>query len=393
MTALADFQQFVVDAEAGTQFAAWRKANPNDYGRWSAIRDLILQGRAVPTLPTMQTPHGRELIDAAKLYLDQAPTPPTPASGWADAIAYTKTPRAFTASREVAVTDQGSLQLAISGLKAGDHVLATKPFTMKSEIQISKKLTAPAKIELPGVSWLGFPKNPDGTLSAPGLVPLYFIASENVWLYLDDMTNPGGAGAVDMFNVKDCVLYVNRIHDTGGDGVSLVTNAGPIESCDIYLADVSNWFMDITGDPHLEKGTGGHACQFGDGSSYAAGNRFAMYAHDGPHGSALQYGSYPAGGIQSNQIYLKAERLTMASTIQIAGSALQLWGGSPIGADVQYLEATDLQGYAVSCDGEYNADFSGVVVKYGRSTNTRKNPKWTAPTWNPGPTYQDVSGS
>ncbi len=320
----------------------------------------------------------------------QPPAPPS--GGWASAIAYTLTPRPFTATRQVPVTSQGELQLAIGALKAGDHVLATRPFTMVSEIQVSKKLTAPAKVELPGVTWTGFPANPDGSPTASGLVPLYFIGSENVWLYLDTMTNPGGAAAVDMFNVKDCLLYVNRIHDTGGDGVSLVTNAGPIEGCDIYLADVSNWFGWIASDPHQEKGTGGHACQFGDGSNYAAGNRFAMYAHDGPHGSALQYGT-PQGGIQSNQIFLKAERLTMASTSQIAGSALQLWGGSPVGADVQYLEANDCQGYAVSCDNEYSADFSGVVVKHGRSTNTRQNPRWAAPTWNPGPTYQDVSGS
>jgi hypothetical protein len=78
---LADFKQFVTDAEAGTQFAAWKKANPNDYGRWATFRDLILQGQR-PDKPTMKTPHGWELIDAGMLYLD-ATIPPPPVDPWA----------------------------------------------------------------------------------------------------------------------------------------------------------------------------------------------------------------------------------------------------------------------------------------------------------------------
>ncbi len=386
MTVLSDFQQFVTDAETGTQFAAWRKANPNDYGRWAAVRDLILQGRPVPTLPTMQTAHGRELIDAAKLYLDQAPVPPTPppTSGWSAAIAYTKTRPSFTPARLVGVTSASQLDQAVTNLRAGDRVTATAPFSYSGEFTVrGKQLAATAELDLAGVTFAGY------TSPAAGMVAVYLTGNKNLRVYLDQVTNPGGSGGVDFYNNDTCLLWVNRIHDVGGTGLMCVTNAGPIMNCDIYAAEITNWEMNYLDDPHAEQGTGNHACQFGDGSSFAANIRLSLWAHDGPHGSALQYGT-PQGGIQSNQIYLKAERLTMASTSQISGSALQLWGGSPVGADVQYLEANDCQGYAVSCDNEYNADFSGVVVKYGRQTNTRLNPHWSAPTWNPGPTYQDV---
>lgn len=93
MTSLADFQRFIADAEArradGTtdptsQYAKWAQDNPGELGRWQAFRDLVLGGLR-PTPPTMTTPHGRELIDGAVLYLDAIPDvqppPPQPPAG------------------------------------------------------------------------------------------------------------------------------------------------------------------------------------------------------------------------------------------------------------------------------------------------------------------------
>ncbi len=314
--------------------------------------------------------------------------PPAPSpGGWASATAYTNTRPPFAPSRTVHVSNAAQLDAAVLNLRAGDLVTAAAPFSYPGEFTVRGKLLAgTAVLDLPGVTFTGY------TVPAAGMPAIYLTGNRNLRVYLDQVTNPAGSSGVDFYNSDTCLLYVNRIHDVGGTGLMCVTNAGPIMNCDIYAAEITNWEMNYLDDPHAEKGTGNHACQFGDGSNYAAGNRLALWAHDGPHGSALQYGT-PQGGIQSNQIFLKAERLTMASTSQIAGSALQLWGGSPVGADVQYLEANDCQGYAVACDNQYAADFSGVVVKHGRSTNTRLNPHWTAPTWNPGPTYQDVSGT
>lgn len=83
MTLLDDFKRFVADAEAGTQFKTWAHDNPGDLSRWQTFRDAIVAGQR-PAVPTMATPHGRELIDAGAQYLDAtalAPTPP-PGSAW-----------------------------------------------------------------------------------------------------------------------------------------------------------------------------------------------------------------------------------------------------------------------------------------------------------------------
>lgn len=76
MTLLDDFRQFVIDAEAGNQYAQWARQNPGELARWQAFRDAIVTGQR-PVPPPMLTPHGRELVDAGKLYLNAtAPSPP-----------------------------------------------------------------------------------------------------------------------------------------------------------------------------------------------------------------------------------------------------------------------------------------------------------------------------
>lgn len=83
MTALDDFKQFVADAESGSQYAKWAQQNQGELGRWQAFRDAVLAGQS-PLPPTMTTPHGRELVDAAvetehyRALEQPAPTPPPP---------------------------------------------------------------------------------------------------------------------------------------------------------------------------------------------------------------------------------------------------------------------------------------------------------------------------
>lgn len=111
---LDDFKRFVVDAESGTQYAAWQRDNggytdkqkrevplpeptpTSDAGKWFAYRDAILAGGR-PTAPTMATAHGRELIDAGLIYLNATapapapeptplPPPPPPPSGYGNGM-------------------------------------------------------------------------------------------------------------------------------------------------------------------------------------------------------------------------------------------------------------------------------------------------------------------
>ena len=130
-------------------------------------------------------------------------------------------------------------------------------------------------------------------------------------------------------------------------------------------------------DPHAEKGTGVHAANIADvtGAVYT-NNRLALYVHDGPTGAAIQIGNPDATGqITGNTIILKAVNLTKVATSQVAGNALQEWGGVPMQIDVPYLEATNLTGRAVDTNGVYSGvSQAGVKIVYGRAASTNQNP-------------------
>lgn len=81
MTALADFQQFVTDAQAGSMYAKWAHDNPGEVQRWTQFRDAVLAG-GFPAYPPMTTAFGKELCDAGIIvehYVhDTTPAPPAP---------------------------------------------------------------------------------------------------------------------------------------------------------------------------------------------------------------------------------------------------------------------------------------------------------------------------
>jgi len=90
VTAHDDFAAFIADAEAGQQYAKWARDNPGELARWQTFRDAVLAGGSPPA-PSMTTPHGRELVDAAVLtehyHAAEQPAPtPTPAPAPSGAI-------------------------------------------------------------------------------------------------------------------------------------------------------------------------------------------------------------------------------------------------------------------------------------------------------------------
>ena len=161
-----------------------------------------------------------------------------------------------------------------------------------------------------------------------------------------------------------------------GTALNLAPVYGPITGCDLQ-GEIDHWGENPAGDPHAEKGTGVHAANVADvtGAVYT-NNRLALYAHDGPTGAAIQIGNPDSTGqITGNTIILKAVNLTKVATSQVAGNALQEWGGVPMQIDVPYLEATNLAGRAVDANGVYSGvTQSGVRIAYGRATNTNQNP-------------------
>ena len=332
--------------------------------------------------------------------------PPAPAPNFlvadADATAYANTRPAFTVAREVDVASQSQLQAAIANIKAGDLVKATSGFSVSGEFQISVNPSGPAEIDL-GTGSGAVQFSYSGSSDLPSV---WIVNSSNLRIFGGEIHGPPpgqvGNGGVTIYHSTNVLWWHFHIHDVAGIGLSLAPVSGPISGCD-FEGEIDHWGQNTSYDPHAEKGTGVHAANVADvGGAVYTNNRLALYAHDGPTGAAIQIGNPDGSGqISGDTIILKAVNLTMHATSQVAGNALQAWGGVPMQIAIPYLEATNLQGRAVDTNGVYSGvSQSGIRVDYGRATNTNLNTVLAttessiSPTasWDSrhGPVYQDV---
>jgi hypothetical protein len=277
--------------------------------------------------------------------------------------------------RQVDVSSQAQLQSAITNVRAGDLIKATTSFSVSGEFVINVNPTGPAVIDLgTGASAVRFSYS--GTSNLPSV---WISDSSNLRIYGGDISGPPagsvGNGGVLVYHATNVLWWDFYIHDVTSTGLGLAPIGGPITGCD-FQGEIARWGQNPSWDPHAEKGTGEHAANVADvsGGVYT-NNRLALYAHDGLTGAAIQIGNPSgAGQISGNTIILKATNLQMRATSQVAGNALQEWGGVPMQISVPYLDASNLQGRAVDANGVYSGvSQAGVVVAYGRATNTNLN--------------------
>jgi hypothetical protein len=300
---------------------------------------------------------------------------PAPAPTWDQEVAYTNSRPGFVASRTIAVDSASGLLSALANLKPGDYVKATAPFTVRGETIIDKQLSAPAVVDLgTGANAVHFVY--DGGQNLPAV---WLNHAANIRFYGGDLTtaSTGGSGLL-MHGGTNILWWYFRIHDCGGSGLAGF-NTAPFSGNDLY-GEITHSGLQYAWDPHAEKGSGMHGAIFEDAGSLNAftNNRIALYVHDQPSGAALEWGNSQAGApSDGNLIYLKAVNLTFKSLLQTGGNALQLWGGSTLGAEVAYLEVVNTQGRAVDCNGCYDASgtgtASGVTVDYAVASSTNQN--------------------
>ena len=325
--------------------------------------------------PSPTTPGGTSGTTTTTSTTTTAPAPPT-ARTYASAIAYTSTRPSFTVQREVDVANQAQLAAAVANIRAGDLVKATTGFSVSGEFQISVNPTGPAVIDLgTGAGAVHFSYT--GTLDLPSV---WIVGSSNLRIYGGDIAGPPpgqtGGGELTVYDATNILWWGFHIHDVPGTALNFAPVYGPITGCD-FQGEIDHWGENPAGDPHAEKGTGVHAANIADvtGAVYT-NNRLALYAHDGPTGAAIQIGNPDSTGqITGDTIILKAVNLSKVATSQVAGNALQEWGGVPMQINVPYLEATNLTGRAVDTNGVYGGvSQAGVTIAYGRATNTNLNP-------------------
>jgi hypothetical protein len=289
---------------------------------------------------------------------------------YAQEISYTQSPPAFTPSRTIDVTTATQLKSAIGNLQPGDLVKATATFTVSGETIIANRLSAPAVLELDGVTF-----DYGGGSNLPAV---YLNDPSNIRIFGGTATTEKTGGFCILAHGAQHVLWWGfYAHDCGNSGVFLSTVSAPFTDND-FQGEIARAGLNLNWDPHAEKGTGLHGALLWDSSTTAydySGNRFAFYVHDQPSGAGISYGSGAAApNMAGNVIIEKAVDLTDVALSQVGGNGLQFWGGGSYGVDVKYLEVDNAEGRALDAPGMYSGTtLKGVTVDYGRASNTNLN--------------------
>ncbi len=268
----------------------------------------------------------------------------------------------YTPNR-IATTPAG-FNLIISSLHAGD-VVEVNPMTISGEVILGAKPSSLVQIHFdPGVKFTGAPSG--------SYLPAVWIHGSNLALYGGDVTNRGNdcvrvqAASADSSGVTNVRWWGATIHDCAGTGFAVQGTGYPNSGLDI-AAEIWHAGQDLSLDPHAEKGTGLHGAYLGGGTTTSSG-RFMLDVHDQPTGAAVQVGA----NLQNSQLWVQAQRITFQAVTQVAGNAVQLWGGNNRNVTVEDVEADSLAGRVIETDALDGG--SGLSVLYARGTNTRLAP-------------------
>jgi hypothetical protein len=298
-------------------------------------------------------------------------------------IAYTQTRPAFAVKRTVGVASAASLRSAIANLQPGDLVKATASFTVSSSgpaaLTISKRLSAPAEIDLTGVKMVY-----TGTAQENGV---WLNNAENLYIFGGDIsTSDRGGVCLRVYGSQHVLWWGFNLHDCGATGFQAQAIGGPVDHDD-FQGTIWKVGQNLAWDPHDVKGTGLHGANLWDAKQTGAftNNRFAFYAHDIPTGACLQLGNnQPASQAAGNTLYLKCVNATEVAPRGVAGNALQIWGDTNrLGLDVKYVECDNCQGRPFEAASIFSGqNLHNVTVEYGRGTNINLNPRYHGrPAW------------
>jgi hypothetical protein len=184
-----------------------------------------------------------------------------------------------------------------------------------------------------------------------------------------------------------------KIHDCGGTGLMTVAtdrNDGPYD----LRGEISNSGLRLDLDPHYEPGTGSHGAYIGGSADNAQGNSgtFVLHVHDQPYGGGIQLGSY----VYDSTVVGWCERLTFNAQSQVAGNALQWWGGNLRNIRVPFIYGKELAGRVSETDGVYGGGaHTPIVHEFGRGERVCLNPRLTNVAFTPEPNfvYQDCTAT
>jgi hypothetical protein len=261
------------------------------------------------------------------------------------------------AGRTVTATTRAELDAALAGLRDGDEVLVTA-MDVAGQLNVHDKRVSATVRFGSGVRFTG--------MGGYALNCVWIRNCAGLRLYGGDLSNPQGNG----FKIEDSdVLWHGWLaHDLGGHGGIC---QGLTKPCRVDLSGVVvRNGMDLSLDPHAEKGTGLHGVYLGAGSFPVSGS-VVVNVHDLPAGAGVEVGNH----VRDMLLDVNAARLTKVATQQKAGAAIMLWGTDLANVRVRSVVA-DSVSRVVETDGLGTNPPGAIVVEYGRGTNVRLSPSF-----------------
>ena len=273
---------------------------------------------------------------------------------------------AFNASRTIDVSSQSAFMTAWNNIQPGD-LIKVHGVTFTGEISLlGKNLSSDAEIDFDSATkFLGPTSNQ---------YPAVWISnSSHIRFFGGDITSLGSGIYISQGSY--ILWYGFNVHNTGAAGIFLTGSYNSaIDHADIK-GEVSYWSLDLSLDPHAEKGTGLHGINVADSKYGVRDSRIALYAHDGPGGAGMEIGgSSSTDGAWNNVIYMHCVNLTKKALSQVAGNCIQVWGDNVLNNTFKYIEAENLQGRPYDTQGLYSGQSLATdVVNYGLASNTNLN--------------------
>lgn len=309
------------------------------------------------------------------------------------------------ASQRKPFTTRAEMDALIAGAQVGDYIYYAGSgilvISSSSNNGYEMKNRKPA-----GAGWtldLGTRKCAwDPTLESTNYVQFKYTGSSNLHaFYIHDCSNlkiyggdfttnqTGGRGIWIIGGNTGITMYDFYSHDLGADGIGMMNSipsggaSGSILNCDVR-GECASWGHNLALDPHNEKGTGLHGCQYADAATAGTmdSNRLILYAHDANNGVGINCGGQnpSAGPITNNEFYVLTENLTFAAQQQTAGNTIQFWGYKPLTTNVvHWAEGRNQKGAVVWAGGISSTSYvNGLRVLVGRHTNTNQNTNGTS---------------
>jgi hypothetical protein len=291
---------------------------------------------------------------------------PKPSPTW-QAVASTPGP-AFVVKRHIVVTTESGFWAAWSRVAPGD-VIDVRGVHFTGE-------TTFTNVSPPGWAEVRFLAGTTFSGVSGGDLPAVWIKQvSHVYFVGGSISNPRGSAGILVYDSSSLAWRGFVIRNTGGSGLMVQGITRVNDHLDLE-GDISHWGLDLSLDPHAEKGTGLHGALLADAYFGVENSRFVLTLHDGATGAGVE-----AGGARSTDVFrhnvldLRCSHLTMRAETQVAGNCLELWGQNVTANVVGYLSADHLQGRAYDVNGmDAGQSLHSNTVSFGRAAATNLNP-------------------